>query len=541
MQDTQDTPSTPRPGDLHQAQQDLSLREVEQPTEGAHSPTRPPSSTSSPTSSSVILNSTDSAPNQSPSSSFTSESNTIQFLQFDSSPRIATTPNLEASNEMFNSPLLESAPPSSVQQHSIATSSHIISTGSTDPPHRLLRSPHTPLPLSFGRDQSPPEGRHSTPSFAPERPERRTSRVRWDIPEDWPTDSTFSPAAPGSSFSPSPSVSPSPSTAPTYAGLITPLWTSTPPALRSFPLVAPNPIGTPSPWYHNTPHPLPIFPVFPSMASAGYGPINRTMQAYSDLPGDNRHNPPGSPPPVSQNQHFLPEFTPGTPHMEPHSLPTPGLGAQGPTHSSLGVGQSQYIPQGAYTLSEQIHSRFFLQDGNIDFRVNNVLFRVHRHFFFPNARALLLIGPVLPPVIDLSVFGFSQVEFASFLSLFYPRTIGTYEIHGIQGWTTILKVANVLNFKDIRKLAIQRLDRIAPPVDRIVLSRKYDVQRWVVPAFKELCTSIEPLTNEEGRKLGVEGLMVLTRMKQELQNNLVKYLDSGVIDEMVREMTELDV
>ncbi|KIK60800.1 hypothetical protein GYMLUDRAFT_43420 [Collybiopsis luxurians FD-317 M1] len=499
-----DLTSTPYIGDV---QQTIAAQDAEWTAQNNTLPIQSPNST---VTSDSRISTVAATPVLSPTST---DSSTLRFTQPHSDAPV-TTPSHPSSTLPLISPLIHPALPLAREYNTPSPGiTSAISDSLSQLPQSLrngLASPTIPmrpssLPRSFRRTQYHPESDES--SEASYVPDRRTPRVRWDLPEV-------------------PPVSAPPSTAPAHPGLITPLWTSTPPGLSAFPLVAPNTAAPTPPWYH-TPHPLPLFPHLPSHG------MNRPFQTHSDLQGGGV-SVNSSPAP---HHRPIPELTPGAPYMESHPLPT-NLGAENLRHT---FGQPQYGPQGVYTYSEQIHGRFFLQDGNIDFRVNNVLFRVHRHFFFPNAKALLIMGPMLPSVIDLTAFGFSPSDFALLLSIIYPRTFGTYEIHGVDGWSTVLKVATALNMRDIRNLAIKQLAEIAPPADRIMMAKKYHVQSWMIPAFKELCASTEPISEEEGHKLGVEGLIKLAQMKHELQKNIGNYLDSGRVDQMVRGLIDSEM
>ncbi|KAJ3889664.1 hypothetical protein GG344DRAFT_33205, partial [Lentinula edodes] len=167
------------------------------------------------------------------------------------------------------------------------------------------------------------------------------------------------------------------------------------------------------------------------------------------------------------------------------------------------------------------HEIFYLIDGNVEFRVTNILFRVHMHFF-SQARVFFAF-PYIPPIIDLTGYGFSPSDFSSLLKMFYPRTFGSLEIQTVEEWISILNVTSALGMEDIRTLAMKRILKDASPVDRIMLARNYDIDSQILVAtFEELCMRSHPLTEEEGKKVGVEGLIKLTRMKHELQYNAKK-------------------
>ncbi|KAF9075509.1 hypothetical protein BDP27DRAFT_1037695 [Rhodocollybia butyracea] len=203
-------------------------------------------------------------------------------------------------------------------------------------------------------------------------------------------------------------------------------------------------------------------------------------------------------------------YTPSAPDIPTHPLHPEDHHSRG---TPMGAPDSQY---------PQRHERFFFPDGDIDFRVHNVVFRVHRHFFRN-------LGFFAYPSVDLDLCGFRPSDFASLLSIFYPKTYGTLEIRSVEEWDSVLKVVTTLGMKDIQDLAATEILKIATPVDRIVLAKKYEIHNglrdWTIPAFRELCTMSQPLSEAEGNRIGVEGLIDLAKMKHELQHNITQFLD----------------
>ncbi|TFK58294.1 hypothetical protein BDN72DRAFT_739871, partial [Pluteus cervinus] len=97
----------------------------------------------------------------------------------------------------------------------------------------------------------------------------------------------------------------------------------------------------------------------------------------------------------------------------------------------------------------------------------------------------------------------SVLDFERFLMVLFPVQVGEYEISLPREWASVLKIANVLDFPAIRKLAVGQLESVASPVDRIVLGRKYDFPKLVASGYVELCQRITPLTLLEGHSLGL--------------------------------------
>lgn len=93
------------------------------------------------------------------------------------------------------------------------------------------------------------------------------------------------------------------------------------------------------------------------------------------------------------------------------------------------------------------------------------------------------------------------------------RDIASGDLHTIDDWIAVLKVASRLDFMSHRKLAITRLTALASPVERIKLGKDYDIASWLGPAYKELCLRTPPLTVDEGSKLGLEDAMKISAVR----------------------------
>jgi hypothetical protein len=88
--------------------------------------------------------------------------------------------------------------------------------------------------------------------------------------------------------------------------------------------------------------------------------------------------------------------------------------------------------------------------------------------------------------------------------------------------------------QNIRKLAINKLAECAGPVDKITLGHRYNVKEWLGPAYLALAMRKEPLTGEEGRKIGVEALVRIAALKDEVFANLTTYVDQDKFAELFK-------
>lgn len=81
-------------------------------------------------------------------------------------------------------------------------------------------------------------------------------------------------------------------------------------------------------------------------------------------------------------------------------------------------------------------------------------------------------------------------------------------------WASILYLAEKWGFENITFLAIDNLIVHATPIDKIVLGRRHGIVEWLPAAYEAVCTRVDPLTVEEGIKLGVEDTVRISAARQ---------------------------
>lgn len=118
---------------------------------------------------------------------------------------------------------------------------------------------------------------------------------------------------------------------------------------------------------------------------------------------------------------------------------------------------------------------------------------------------------------------------------FVQRDYIHYDVKSVDDWSSVLRTASKLDMKKIRALAIDRLSSIASAADKFSLATEFGIKEWLVPAYTELCMRFEPLTIEEGKKLGVETVIKIGEMRHEIMDNLKRFVDSGKLGKRVEE------
>ncbi|KAG8904597.1 hypothetical protein FRB99_001516 [Tulasnella sp. 403] len=206
------------------------------------------------------------------------------------------------------------------------------------------------------------------------------------------------------------------------------------------------------------------------------------------------------------------------------------------------------------------HPVYYFEDGNVVFLVRtgqtavlltkltitqatDTLFKVHRYFFVRDS-AVFKAMFTLPPGPGKTVEGMEDenpivlpevpaLDFERFLWVLYPPSFGEYNAT-VPEWCSILHLATLWDFDSIRRLAIHQLHSLSPtdmpPVERIALAHRFqlDHANWLLGPYVELAVRTTPLSLEEGRKLGVDVVVLLARAREEVKKKEAELLERQI-------------
>ncbi|KAI0300450.1 hypothetical protein B0F90DRAFT_1629697 [Multifurca ochricompacta] len=171
------------------------------------------------------------------------------------------------------------------------------------------------------------------------------------------------------------------------------------------------------------------------------------------------------------------------------------------------------------------HAEYYIHGGDVIFRVENTLFRVHRYFFTRDSAFFRDKLPHPPPPGEftkgssdsnpLVLEDTHKVDFERFLWVFYNPKYSLYD-GNVEEWTSILKLSHQWDFIEVKTLALRELEQLEiPPLRKIVIYHSYAVDRSLLQAaYAALTIREEPITIEEGRELGLETALQLARARE---------------------------
>ena len=75
-------------------------------------------------------------------------------------------------------------------------------------------------------------------------------------------------------------------------------------------------------------------------------------------------------------------------------------------------------------------------------------------------------------------------------------------------------------FDGPRNAAIRHLDSLEPPIDpidKVVLAMQYEIKEWLLPALLKLAQRPEPISIEEGHRIGFETTVKLASVREKVK------------------------
>ncbi|KAF8504688.1 hypothetical protein F5888DRAFT_1903604 [Russula emetica] len=205
-------------------------------------------------------------------------------------------------------------------------------------------------------------------------------------------------------------------------------------------------------------------------------------------------------------------------HMSPLLIESSGseTSTSASTYSRADAGDDSFIR----------HHKYFFQDGNVTYLVDDTLYCVHRYFFSRDSVYFSTLfdqlgfrdHEALP--ITISLGNTERKNFDAFLSILYPENFEQHDL-SYEEWKFVLHLSTRWDFASIRRLA---LNNIQPPTphDRLLLARTYSIDEWVNPALSELCERRAPLSLDEARQMDIEDVVLVATVREDIRNHALQ-------------------
>jgi hypothetical protein len=85
-------------------------------------------------------------------------------------------------------------------------------------------------------------------------------------------------------------------------------------------------------------------------------------------------------------------------------------------------------------------------------------------------------------------------------------------------WLSVLKLATMWTFKEIRALAIDKLTKeTMGPIEQVLVAKQYNVPQWLRSGYQALATRSEMLSVEEAGQLGYLTAILLFQAREQVR------------------------
>ncbi|KIO04197.1 hypothetical protein M404DRAFT_26410 [Pisolithus tinctorius Marx 270] len=169
----------------------------------------------------------------------------------------------------------------------------------------------------------------------------------------------------------------------------------------------------------------------------------------------------------------------------------------------------------------------------VAFLVENCLFRVPRKPLEEESAVFRDMFLLPQPVNEMTegqddarpvvLHGVSKDDFECLLKALLCRQHGQNKglVLGLTGqWISVLKLSTMWEFTNLRTAAISWLDTgnaALDHVEKIVLAMQYDLKEWLLSSLLALAQRPDPISIEEGRRLGIETALKLASVREKLK------------------------
>ncbi|CAE6414206.1 unnamed protein product [Rhizoctonia solani] len=190
-----------------------------------------------------------------------------------------------------------------------------------------------------------------------------------------------------------------------------------------------------------------------------------------------------------------------------------------------------------------VHPDFAFSDGNIELQTTDQTFWVHEYHLnkfavFANliqaAKSSAATDPGCRIVItcDRKTKG---EDIYNTLKVIYASHIDGIPDFDSSTLASTLRIASTFDYPVLRKFAILKLDGMnLPAIERIQLSDEFSLSSWETPAFTELCSRKEPISQAEAEILGMARFVEIARIRETERTRLAVQFAGGIYGELLQ-------
>ncbi|CAE6519053.1 unnamed protein product [Rhizoctonia solani] len=172
------------------------------------------------------------------------------------------------------------------------------------------------------------------------------------------------------------------------------------------------------------------------------------------------------------------------------------------------------------------HPEFFFDNTLVAIQVGRTLFNVHKYqlaksqAFSERFKMRKAEGDQpeegLSAEYPIKLKGVSSSDFAALLRVLYASHFSSNQpAPEAPLIIPAFRLAYKFNFSELRTFLLPLAEKNLNDVDKITFAREFNIKEWLAPAHVRLCQREEHLSGEEARKLGVESVLIISRMREQ--------------------------
>ncbi|EUC64160.1 hypothetical protein RSOL_436800 [Rhizoctonia solani AG-3 Rhs1AP] len=194
--------------------------------------------------------------------------------------------------------------------------------------------------------------------------------------------------------------------------------------------------------------------------------------------------------------------------------------------------------------STPVHPEFAFPDGNIEIQTTEQSFWVHEYHLnkFSVFAALIQTAKdsetALEPSRRIAITCEQKIKGMDIYNTL--RVIYASHIDGIPDFdssimTSTLRIASTFEYPALRKFAISKLEGMnLPAIERIQLSDQFLLPTWETPAFTELCSRKDPISQSEAEILGMTRFVEIARIRETERTRLAVQFAGRIYGELLQ-------
>ncbi|CUA72022.1 hypothetical protein RSOLAG22IIIB_04883 [Rhizoctonia solani] len=171
------------------------------------------------------------------------------------------------------------------------------------------------------------------------------------------------------------------------------------------------------------------------------------------------------------------------------------------------------------------HSTFFFNnDSLVAIQVEDTMFNVHKYQLAKSEVFSDIFNTPKPsnqpeqgssPDHPIIINDMAASDFAALLTFLYA---GNQSVPDASLIIPAFRTANKFKFSELRAYLLPLAEKNLNDVDKIVFAREFSIKPWLVPAYTRLCQREHRLTTEEARKLQVDSVLMISRIREQAQH-----------------------